>query len=246
MMTSQEYKTGCAWQATRVSPGFGQYERSVDVKKWLVLVALALMGFSLAQGNTAFVRFAHLVPDAPAVDILSGGKKVFEVQTFKDVTYYEEVPAGSLTLTVQTTGQNPAKVADVTIRLQAGKRYTVMALGTASSLKTRLVEDRVAPAEGVAKVRIVHASPDAPAVDVALKGGPVLFRNLAFNQLSGYGIVPAAAYNLEVRPTGTTTVALPLEGVAFEAGKVYSVFAVGLLAGETLEVVVVEDSFGGP
>jgi hypothetical protein len=39
---------------------------------------------------------------------------------------------------------------------------------------------------------------------------------------------------------------LPLEGVAFEGGKVYSVFAVGLLAGETLEVIVVEDSFGSP
>jgi hypothetical protein len=216
------------------------------VKKWLVLVALAGAGFSLAQGNTALVRFAHLVPDAPAVDILSGGNKVFEAQGFKDVTYYAEVPAGSLTLTLQTTGQTPAKVADVTIRVQAGKHYTVMALGAAATLKTRLVEDRLAPAEGMARVRIVHASPDAPAVDVALKGGPVLFRNLAFNQLSGYGVVPEAVYNLEVRPTGTTSVALRLDGVAFEAGKVYSVFAVGLLANETLEVVVVEDSFGSP
>jgi len=215
--------------------------------KWLVVLALGF-GFALAQGsaNTAFVRFAHLVPDAPAVDIVSGGNKVFEAQGFKDVTYYEAVPAGSLTLTVQTSGRNPVKIADVTIRVQAGKHYTVMALGTASTLKTRLVEDRLAPAEGVAKVRIVHASPDAPAVDVALKGGPVLFRNLAFNQISGYGTVPASAYNLEVRPTGTTTVALPLDGVAFESGKVYSVFAVGLLAGETLEVVVVEDTFGSP
>ncbi|RIH78759.1 DUF4397 domain-containing protein [Meiothermus hypogaeus] len=216
--------------------------------RWMRWVAglLVVLGVALAQEGTAYVRFAHLVPDAPAVDIVSGGNKVFEAQAFKDVTYYAEVPAGSLTLTVQTTGQNPAKVADVAIRVQAGKYYTVMALGTASTLKARLVEDRIAPAEGVAKVRVVHASPDAPAVDVALKGGPVLFRNLAFNQISGYGIVPAAAYNLEVRPTGTTTVALPLEGVAFEGGKVYSVFAVGLLAGETLEVIVIEDSFGSP
>ncbi|MGK0619959.1 DUF4397 domain-containing protein [Meiothermus cerbereus] len=213
--------------------------------RWIAGLVL-VFGFALAQDNTAYVRFAHLVPDAPAVDILTGGSKVFEAQTFKDVTYYAEVPAGSLTLTVQTTGQNPTKVADVNIRVQAGKYYTVMALGTASALKARVVEDRIAPAEGVAKVRIVHASPDAPAVDVALKGGPVLFRNLAFNQVSGYGLVPAGAYNLEVRPTGTTNVALPLEGVAFEGGKVYSVFAVGLLAGETLEVVVVEDSFGSP
>lgn len=212
---------------------------------WIIGFTLAL-GLAMAQGGTAYVRFAHLVPDAPAVDVLSGGNKVFEAQAFKDVTYYAEVPAGSLTLTVQTTGQNPAKVADVAIRVQAGMYYTVMALGTASSLKARLVQDRIALTQGVAKVRIVHASPDAPAVDVALKGGPVLFRNLAFGQVSGYGTVPANTYNLEVRPTGTTNVALPLEGLAFEGGKVYSVFAVGLLAGQTLEVIVVEDSFGSP
>jgi hypothetical protein len=214
-------------------------------KRWIAGLALAL-GFALAQGNVAFVRFAHLVPDAPAVDILAGGSKVFEAQSFKDVTFYAEVPAGSITLSVQTSEQNPAKVAEVTIRTQAGKYYTVMALGTASALQARVVEDRLAPAEGVAKVRIVHASPDAPAVDVALKGGPVLFRNLAFRQVSGYGSVPVGVYNLEVRPTGTTNVALPLEGVAFEGGKVYSVFAVGLLARESLEVVVVEDTFGSP
>ncbi len=215
--------------------------------KWVLTSALAL-GFALAQegANTAFVRFAHLVPDAPAVDILSGQNKVFEAQSFKDVTYYEAVPAGTLTLTVQTSGQNPVKVAEVTLRVQAGKYYTVMALGTASTLRTRLVEDRIASAEGVAKVRVVHASPDAPAVDIALKGGPVLFRNLAFGQLSGYGTVPASTYDLEVRPTGTTNVALPLDGVAFESGRVYSVFAVGLVAGQTLEVVVVDDTFGSP
>ncbi|RDI96003.1 DUF4397 domain-containing protein [Meiothermus sp. QL-1] len=214
---------------------------------WMVAWVLAL-GLALAQqdGGTAFVRFAHLVPDAPAVDILSGGNKVFEAQVFKDVTYYAEVPAGSLTLTVQTAGQNPTKVADVTLRVQAGRYYTVMALGTAATLRAQVVEDRLAPAEGVAKVRVIHASPDAPAVDVALKGGPVLFRNLAFGQRSGYGTVRAGAYDLEVRPTGTTTAVLPLEGVAFEGGKVYSVFAVGLVAGQTLEVVVVEDSYGSP
>ncbi|MDX2006626.1 MAG: DUF4397 domain-containing protein [Meiothermus sp.] len=212
------------------------------VKWFLAMAVVAGLGLAQQQG-TAFVRFAHLVPDAPAVDILSGSTKVFEAQTFKSVTSYVEVPAGSITLGVQTTAQQPAKVADVTIRVQAGKRYTVMALGTAARLQTRLVEDRLTPAEGAARVRVVHASADAPAVDVALKGGPVLFRNLSFPKVSGYGTVPAATFNLEIRPTDTNQVALPLDGVAFEAGKVYSVFAVGSLADNTLEVVVVEDSF---
>lgn len=55
--------------------------------RWIAGLVLVL-GFALAQGGTAYVRFAHLVPDAPAVDIVSGGNKVFEAQAFKDVTYY--------------------------------------------------------------------------------------------------------------------------------------------------------------
>ena len=35
--------------------------------------------------------------------------------------------------------------------------------------------------EGAAQARVVHASPDAPAVDVAVAGGPVLFSNVAFS-----------------------------------------------------------------
>jgi hypothetical protein len=57
-------------------------------------------------------------------------------------------------------------------------------------------------------VRFIHLSPDAPAVDIAVKGGPILFKDIAFEKASTYLAVKPGAYDLEVRPTGTTTVAL--------------------------------------
>lgn len=42
---------------------------------------------------------------------------------------------------------------------------------------------------------MVHASPDAPAVDVAVKGGPVLFAGLPFPRASAYASVPAGTYD---------------------------------------------------
>jgi len=86
-------------------------------------------------------------------------------------------------------------------------------------------------------VRVIHASPDAPAVDVAVKGGDVLVENLAFPDASDYLMVPAAAYDLEVRPTGTEDVALDLPGVELMAGNAYSVYAIGTLADGTLNVL---------
>ena len=82
-----------------------------------------------------------------------------------------------------------------------------------------------------ARVMAIHASPDAPAVDVAVTGGPVLFANKAFQQYTAFTPVDAGTYNLEVRPAGSGTVVLALPGIALQAGKIYTVFAKGFLSG---------------
>jgi hypothetical protein len=43
--------------------------------------------------------------------------------------------------------------------------------------------------------------------------------------------VDAGTYNIDVKVAGTTTVALPLTGIKFEAGKAYTIFASGFLGG---------------
>ena len=48
------------------------------------------------------------------------------------------------------------------------------ATGFLASIQPLVLEDDRGTT-GQAKVRFVHTSPDAPAVDVAVKGGPVLF-----------------------------------------------------------------------
>jgi hypothetical protein len=58
------------------------------------------------------------------------------------------------------------------------------------------------PTAGQAWVRFFHASPDAPAVDIAVAGGAVLFANVAFNQGTTYLPVPAGTYDLEARVAG--------------------------------------------
>ncbi|HEV2128529.1 MAG TPA: DUF4397 domain-containing protein [Thermomicrobiales bacterium] len=86
---------------------------------------------------------------------------------------------------------------------------------------------------------MIHASPDAPAVDIAVADGDVLIESLEFPNASDYLEVPAGTYDLEVCPAGTTDVALDLPGVELEAGMVYDVFAIGQLADETLTVLIV-------
>jgi hypothetical protein len=95
------------------------------------------------------------------------------------------------------------------------------------------VDNNAQPAAGKAHVRFVHASPDAPAVDVAVAGGgPVLFGGIDFKGVGDYLPVDAGTYDLEVRVSGTDTVALSVPGVKLEDGYVYTIFAMGLAGGE--------------
>ncbi len=212
-------------------------------KFFAALWFLALGGLALAQG--AMVRVAHLSPDAPAVDVLVNGQKAITGLAFKQVTPYISLPAAKVRVQVVPAGSDSPVVIDAELDLREGVYYTVAATGLLAQIRPQVYTDALAgffPRAGYARVRVVHASPDAPAVDVAVKGGPVLFARLPFPQASTYLSVPAGTYDLEVRAAGTSTVALALPGVTLESGKMYTVFAVGSLKAGTLAAVAVVDA----
>ena len=88
-------------------------------------------------------------------------------------------------------------------------------------------DDPIAPAT-TAQVRVVHASPDAPNVDVLVDGAAVL-TNVPFKGSSNYLDVPAGSRNLRVRATGTSTIVID-QTAAVTAGKRYTVLATGRVA----------------
>jgi hypothetical protein len=153
---------------------------------------------------------------------------------FKGASDYLSVPAGTYSFEVRAAGAPASSppVLSASAALAADTYYTVAAVDRLSQIKARVFTDsNAAPAAGKAHVQVIHASPDAPAVDVALKGGAVLVPDLAFGEMKGPLPVDAGTYNLEVRVAGSNTVALPIDGVRLEAGKVYTVAAVGLAGG---------------
>lgn len=203
----------------------------------LVLAAVAVVGLApFASGAFAQedgrVRVVHASPDAPAVDVLVDGSAAFEGVAFGEITDYAALAAGTYGVQVVPAGETEPVVIDADLPVAGGADTTVVAVGTLDEIEPLVLEDdNSAPAAGMAHVRFVHASPDAPAVDIAVAGGPVLFEDVAFKGVGDYLPVEAGTYDLEVRVAGTETVALTVDGVALEAGTVYSLFAVGLADG---------------
>ena len=181
--------------------------------------------------GSARVRVVHGSPDAPAVDVLVQNAPAFTNVGFADITGFASVPTGTYNVKVVPAGATSPVVIEANLTLAAGTDYTVIATGLLANIApVILTAAGGGPAAGNAWVRFFHGSPDAPAVDIAVKGGPVLFPNVAFRQSAAYLEVPAGTYDLEVRVAGTSTVALTLPGVALAAGGVYTAYAVGLLA----------------
>jgi hypothetical protein len=185
-----------------------------------------------AQAAEAKVRVVHGSPDAPAVDIYINSAKAIGDLAFKDVSPWATLPAGSYDVKVTPAGGTDG-VIEANLTLEGGKYYTVVAVGRLADIKAQVFVDNFSTIEtGKARLNVVHASPDAPAVDVAVAGGPVLVPGLAFPNASGSVDVAAGTYDVEVRAAGTTTVAFSAPGLTLQEGKLYTVYALGLLTGE--------------
>lgn len=203
-----------------------------------ILATLALASCSsdnksnpLAPAVPARVMAVHASPDAPAVDLLVDGAVVGTGLAFPNSTPYLNLASGTRNVKVNVSGTTTT-VINADLPVTGGASYTVFASDVVASIGAIvLTDDLTAPASGKAHVRFVHLSPGAPAVDVAVQSGPVLFANKAFKQYSAFTPVDAGTYNLEVRLAGTSTVALPLNGIVLQSGKIYTVFAKGLLSG---------------
>lgn len=174
----------------------------------------------------------HASPDAPAVDLLLDGTKLNSVDVnYTDNTPYISATAGSRVLKVNVAGTLTTAM-QANLSVVSGKNYSVFAIDSVSKLSGLVVEDNLAtPASGKAHVRFIHLSPNAPAVDVAVTSGGVVFGNKSFKDFTAFTPLDANTYDLEVRLAGTSTVVLPLPGIVLTAGKIYTVYAKGFVGG---------------
>jgi hypothetical protein len=231
----------------------------VKSARTLVAFGLALSALSsgalpvAAQSDSARVRVLHASPDAPAVDIYIDDAAVdaWTNVPFGTLSDYMSVPAGDYNVKIYPTGETSGAVIDADVSVAGGTSYTIAATGLVAEIQPAIFIDAPALSADEALVRVVHLSPDAPAVDVAPDGADALISNLEFPDETDYAALPADTYDLEVRVAGQPDVALQLDPVELKEGRAYSVFAIGSAAtqpagGNGLDVVIGMDGMFMP
>jgi hypothetical protein len=215
-----------------------------------LLVAPAAGSAAVIADSRAAIRVGHLSPNVPAVDVsLDIAGTSTSVLSLSNVAYpadsgYAIIPAGTYDAAV-ALASNPA-TAVLTLNgasLAANASTSVFAIGLlggtgAQALQLAAFADDRVPMEDKAKVRVIHLSPDAPAVDVVALGSDGSIAATLVSDLSYPNATPAdlavapGSYTLAVVPSGATSPVLPTAAgvtVTLTAGEIVTVAAVGCL-----------------
>lgn len=198
----------------------------------LALAAVASPATALADGA---VRVLHASPNAPAVDVYVNGARVVAKLRPGHLTPYLALPAHRYSYAIRAAGapRRSTPLRSGSFSVADGKAETIAATGFLARLRIRVLADASARPFGAARVRIVHFSPDAPKVDVYVRGGGRVVARLRYGRASGYLTVPAGRYTFDVRVAGAPARSKPVltARATLRAGDLYSAWALGSLAG---------------
>jgi len=203
------------------------------------------------EEGKARVRAIHLSPDAGDIDIVvTGGDELFGGIGFEDASDYTDIDPGTLSLDVR--GDDDRILTSVAgIEVAAGGTYDIIALGQISDQSLALVplvtnvNRPCATMLGLEAgdqdscIRVVHASPGSPAVDVYVNGSPGV-AGLAFGTATEFVAIPAGEeVKIQVTAEGAALDTAVIDSdEELTAGQAYDMVAVGPL--DEIELIVSE------
>lgn len=177
--------------------------------------------------NGSLVRVFHATPEAPPVDIYVDGNLTFEGLAFMSLTQYVPLEKGEYDIDVYVAGTTENPVISQVLKIDDSDIYTVAATGNLDDLSLIVIEDSISqqPFDMYSFFRVIHLSPDAPAVDV-LVNDKTTFEDIEFREGSMYQGVSPGQYRVEIVLNSDGTIVLPLK-VTLKPNRIYTLYAVG-------------------
>lgn len=205
----------------------------------LALFMVALTGCDDDDGITpvpepdsvAYVSLYHMSPDAPPLAVqVDNNRFNFNPFEYTEHTGYLRFYTGEREL-LFTPWNASNTLLDTTLTLEDETLYSVFVSGTADDLETFVTEDDIPEAAtGRALVRVVHVSPDAPAIDLSItdeEEDSPLFSNIAYRNASDFTEIPAGNTSFNITATGGDEVMASVANINFLSGRVYTLLIRG-------------------
>ena len=190
------------------------------------------------------VLMVPLSPDASAVDFVINDQVQATTVNYSSTVgtaiysfpYYTITP-GNTKVTYNLSGTTTA-YATVTGPIDPETAYSTFLIDSVKRAKLVMTKDDVSePPEGKVKLRFLHFSHNAPAMDVSKSGGAVLFTNRSFNDQESntafqkFIVVDPGSYQFVFKTSGTTTTLYTTSTINLLPDRIYTLAARGVVGG---------------
>lgn len=192
-------------------------------------------------GEDACLRLVHAAPDAPPVDVYLNDATIVDGLEYGTATEYVAAPSRDNRAVRVAAAGTPIEEAiiDSGLHFDPGQAYEILVTGAGDDLELTITGTDLRPLpEGQARLRVVHASPDAGTVDIGVEGDEEdLFGGVEFRAATEYAILDAGDYPLEVRPGGDDMTVALASDATLEAGTVYDLILLGRPDDQSLQLL---------
>lgn len=154
----------------------------------------------------AYIRLFHAAPGAPEVDVYANGQSVARRLAYGQFTDYIALPKGMYNIEAYPVGLKTSPVLKVTIPVD-NKVYTMAVIGILPKIGILPIVDEFVPmSPGRANIRFANLSPNAPGLNLVLRGGLNLFTDINFTEVSDYIPIKPGMYDFVVTPAASSTI----------------------------------------
>ena len=198
------------------------------------------------QGDTGWIRLAHLSPNTPPVDVYlysfgnSHAMIVLRHVAYGTVSPYEKVKAGEYTVAMRGAGAPASSqpVLSTSVQITPGRAFTVAGMGPTKGLRLQILRDRLTTPQGRSLVRVIQASLRYQKITV-MANHRTLARQLIFAHVTNYVSTRPGSFDVHVAGMGGKGAA----DIALAAGTIHTLVVLDA-SGHNLQIANLEDAAG--
>ncbi len=154
----------------------------------------------------SYIRLFHASPGTPAADVYANNKLIARGLSYGQFTEYMPLAKGTYNIEVYPAGQKNTPILRINLPISDKQVFTLAVIGILPRIGILPVEDEYETlAPGRVNIRFANLSPNSGNLDLVLRGGPAVFTNIGYTEVSDYRSFPPGRYNFFVRPSNSTT-----------------------------------------
>lgn len=190
--------------------------------------ALVLSAPTAPEAGSGFLRLAHTVADAPAVDVYANDTLIAPGLNFGQVTEHLAIPADTYDIELRVAGETTSLL-EASLVVEEDVAVSAVALGTGDAVTMEVFTDEIGDISAdTALVSVINTIPGDSSITATLADGTVLAEDVAFATASEVVSIDPIAAGVSFTITVDGQTATLDQGVQqFYGGAYYNLFALG-------------------